>query len=790
MPFDLVAIGGSGQCILLELLFRRERNPESPLPQQVWIVDPDDGKGKGDEHLSSCLGKAAENAKISLQWIWPLQAGRTLQDVLGNTSHVPYGAQGFFNAALTVTEKTQLAEKGFFAMPRIAGAWVGLCGFQPGLPFADPEYTGSAGTLAVVGSLAGGTGAGLLSSILSAVREPAPTSWKRNLLVVPMLPWFNSALGGGPAWEDCCWNAHDGLLELQRLAANFNARIAATNAAPAQIAHTFMSVIGTLEDPATTAPPSLAEAWKARSFGGGLAEIADVFVNLVQHTRPSTINSHPTRVVVGVGELPKRSLEGYSGGAYRNGFVSEQLAVLGSEIRRVRNQNLFGIPSHLGDFIDAVISAARKPKGEPTDFWDRFDGALAARADTLRAGAESVSRARDPTGTGKIVDAGCKSSSGRAKALADSKGLPDAGPLVADMIVNCLLAAAEDQAIKSLRGATDTQPLLPNRLQQALNDTKVQPESLEGLVSLKSYGLAGPKVLAEAIRPGVAKFHGASWARLLGHCHKYDGFSAINESRNVENPLGQALLLWKGVLLGLLEFKNYLITNEDRNKSSWFKAEDFDRDVGTTLTTVVYDDQVIGLLTAKNGFIPCAEIVDDKGKTSPAVTTRDKLLDAVREEESALDRPDLLELLLEAFALHSTNGMRGDMPWQQLLQPITTSIGGLDPRKLLNQFTVPARRIELQTQDGNRQFRLPLVVGNKDKLLRKVVFSPHADKLLTVAAGNTLLLAKPGEVRLGTIEIEGNHRHLLTLDRAGWETAGKRVVAGTPSGVPWLQIDW
>lgn len=794
MSFDLVAIGGTGQCVLLELLFRRERNAETPLPANVWVVDPDDGQGGQVDHLAGRLAEAARAAGITLSWVWPLRAGAALKDVVGNPARLPHGAREYFSAALTDIEMEQVAAKGFYAMPRIAGAWVGLCGFDPGLPFAAPNLTAAPGRLVMVGSLAGGTGAGLLPSLISAVRQSAPESWKQELLVLPVLPWFNPSLCGGPAWEDTLWNAHDGLLELDRLTDSLNRRVTASGVLSASVAPTFVSVVGADGDATTTAPPQIDEAWRARSFGGELAEIVDLVVDLVSHKRKAEVNADPMRALVGFGELPERRAGGYAGGGVRNRFVAEQVLVLRDSIRYVRENNRFLIGSHLGRFVDAIIKATTQP-GSSQDFWDHFDGALAERARTLGelSGAGGVAAAFDVVETGKVIDRGCGARRKEATDLANSIAVRDAGVQVAGMIVNCLLAAEEKRAVEVLRSSPSTVPLMSAGLRNALlTDTKYQPRAVEGLSSFKYHGPEAVKVLAAALRPTGAAFHGSSWARLLGHAHKYDNIARIDASRDQGHPLGEALLLWKAALLGLLQFRDYTMTDPDRHQMSWYRAEDFAHDVGPRLTTLWYEDQCVGIATAKNGLLPSAELVDDKGRKlnqqkreTPVWIAHDNLVQAVRRHESDAS---LLPQLLEAFAQVAAGGRRPVASWAQVIWPTTTGIGGASPTQLLNQHTLPASRISLSTDAEVRELRLPLLVKNKD-LVRSVVCNRAASRILEVDSAGALTLSKPNPANLGTVEIDGNRRYLLTLDTAGWQAAGRRVTSQS-DGEPWAQIDW
>ena len=106
--------------------------------------------------------------------------------------------------SLTVSEKTYSTRRGFFALPRLASAWVALSGFEHQgrveTPFLDHDYTERAtpDPLVFAGSIAGGTGAGLLPQLLLRARSGTWQQWQRPIIVMAVLPWFNPQLAGIP----------------------------------------------------------------------------------------------------------------------------------------------------------------------------------------------------------------------------------------------------------------------------------------------------------------------------------------------------------------------------------------------------------------------------------------------------------------------------------------------------------------------------------------------------------------------------------------------------------------
>ena len=242
-PFDLVAVGGTGQAFLLELCRGKQaRGDAAPFPNRYWIVDADtDTREPGGElSLSGVLSDHLADHGFANHLVKP--------DIPGNLDNPALlkdafsEGWGILDAALTTGEKSRVdVRNGFFAIPRLAAVWTSKNELQFGDQenFFDAKYLGMEkdGALVIAGSLAGGTGAGLLPMLLNLSRSSAVPNWKRPVIVLAFLPWFNPELapGAGPGarsitWEQCRHNAAFGILALEHKIKEFKQKL--TDASP------------------------------------------------------------------------------------------------------------------------------------------------------------------------------------------------------------------------------------------------------------------------------------------------------------------------------------------------------------------------------------------------------------------------------------------------------------------------------------------------------------------------------------------------------------------------------
>jgi hypothetical protein len=811
--FDMVAVGGTGQCVLLELCFRRRRQPASPMPERVWIVDRDFGGDWGDA-LRAQLAELGQ----AHQWVLPgggAGARANLDQVLRDDSAGPRLVREVMRSGLTWAERNHSMEKGFFAMPRLAASWVALQGFNTPPGFLDDHYLldeRQGVPLLIVGSLAGGTGAGLLPLFTHLVRAGDCVRWKHPVWVLPVLPWFNPGrTPNAPSWEDTCWNAADGVVELERIVSNVEAAIEASKPSNLQgIPLTGVSLLGPSYEAEKESPLPADPVLRAQSFGGFPAGafvtlIADYLLTLVRFERPAQVAASKRRAVIGLAALPEEVLGG--GGERsnlrRNRFVAERLRVLLAELQSKRagcRVPPFAVLSHgfgkvLGDIILARdLLSSRSQLG---DFWSAFDEALTQRISSLgtAADATAVDPARDVNETIRQIDEGWKEGQQRLTdllAAANSTSPEVSAGEIAGELVDRLLGESERQQVawlveaNSPGGNARFQPLI------AAPPHSGDSQPIEGNKTVAVFN--GPLCanLAATLRPASVAFHGASWARLMGQAHKLRSFHTVDDSQAEDRPLGHSLLLWKAAVLGLLELGGHVVSEGDQD-SAWLAAEDFERDFGNELVAASFEGEVVGFLSADLGFVPAAELIDKDRRPkaeNPQLRSYESLQRKVAERTSAIGAG--VSQVLEAFARAVSSERHEELAWHRIVWPGTSCLAAADsqdPRnRVLGACSFPSKRIFLRPAPGHQPLavRLPLMLAPHEKRDLERIARTEGARGQFIRQGS--LLRWHGK-DLATLESEGQRHYLLRADWPAASEAVKAAGAGTSSD-PLFAISW
>jgi len=257
MSFDLVVIGGTGQWFLLELCLRRrrDRDPQAaPFPDAIWLVDrdlspinePPGAERVADQDLAAALARELSAIGEIDEDPGRFELSRiACQPALHRVTHL----QGLLASpeladvawiATSQKERNIDVRRGFFALPRLSAIWTSIQGFEgqgavvDGEPsFLQRSFLEPAGEspqpLVVVGSLAGGTGAGLLPYFYQRLRDAPARSWRRPVVILAVLPWFQPPREGAGqfatiSWERCCRNARSGIRALHRLSRDLQRR--------------------------------------------------------------------------------------------------------------------------------------------------------------------------------------------------------------------------------------------------------------------------------------------------------------------------------------------------------------------------------------------------------------------------------------------------------------------------------------------------------------------------------------------------------------------------------------
>lgn len=299
MSYEVLAVGGSGQWFLLELCCWIARDPAFQRPQAVWVVDPDWVPSTPSEEdkrgLAWVVQRSLDELGIPATSVRPeLERARTMEEwVNRDRDHL---------AAICITDQEIQTsfEEGFYARPRLAamcasvGRLVQSQSHQPVPLLDDRDQESPAGNLGtpgpallVVGSLMGGTGAGLLPYFAQRLRRNPAREWKRQVVIAALLPWFNPELARGSTvrWVDCCLNANRGVQALQDVHEELLGRLRAVNGHDlAYAGHTRFLLLG---DPLAAAkarnPQSLAplERKDAGTIDGVLARLVEAIPQLL-----------------------------------------------------------------------------------------------------------------------------------------------------------------------------------------------------------------------------------------------------------------------------------------------------------------------------------------------------------------------------------------------------------------------------------------------------------------------------------------------------------------------------
>jgi hypothetical protein len=812
--FDMVAVGGTGQCVLLELCFRRRRQLASPMPDRVWIVDRDFGGDWGD-----ALRAQLDELGHAYQWVLPgggTGARANLDQVLRDDSAGPRLVREVMRSGLTWAERNHSMERGFFAMPRLAASWVALQGFNTPPGFLDHHYLldeRQGVPLLIVGSLAGGTGAGLLPLFAHLVRASECGRWKHPVWVLPVLPWFNPGrTPNAPSWEDTCWNAADGVVELERIVGNVEAAIEDSKPSNLQgIPLTGVSLLGPSYDAKNESPLPADPVLRAQSFGGFPAGafvtlIADYLLTLVRFERPTQVAASKRRAVIGLAALPEEVLGGGAerSNLRRNRFVAERLRVLLTKLQSKRagcRVPPFTVLSHgFGKVLGDIILARDLPssRSQPGDFWSAFDEALTERISSLGTATEAygVEPARDVDATIRQIDEGWKEGQQRLTdllAAANSTSPESSAREIAGEVVDRLLGESERQQVAWLVEANSARSIV--RFQPLIAAPPHSGDSLpiEGNKTVALF--TGPLCanLATTLRPASVAFHGASWARLMGQAHKLRSFHMVDDSMAEDRPLGHSLLLWKAAVLGLLELGGYVVSEGDQG-SAWHAAEDFERDFGLELVAASFEGEVVGFVSADVGFVPVAELVDENRRPeadNPQRRSYESLRKKVAERTSAIGAS--VSQVLEAFARDVSPQRHEDLAWHRIVWPGTSRLPAediQDPRnRVLGTRSFPSKRIFLRPAPGLQPlpFRLPLMLTPQEKRdLERIARTTGARSQFTRQGS---LLHWHGK-DLATLESDEQHNYLL---RANWTVVSEAVKAageGATTSAPLFTISW
>ncbi|HEY0158239.1 MAG TPA: hypothetical protein VGF28_13235 [Thermoanaerobaculia bacterium] len=748
MPYDLAVFGGSGQWVLLELLLRKARGEHVEMPTRTWIIDPHQPDRAGT--LPALVLKFETSQRLTVQRIRPKRDALrqpTFDAVLDKELDPAAAYEGLrehIEAVLTATERAYPTESGFFALPRLAASWVALAGFEHDPPFLVPKYLEEPGQLVLVGSLAGGTGAGLLPQMLLRVRAAEPAQWGKRVIVQALLPWLNPKKATGPGekvpWEHCLRNAGDGIRALRRIMDDIKARVPAGGGV---VPETLCAIAGVPPaSAAASAPPDEQKVEKAGVAPRFIRVAVDSLLLLVGSQDQQ--NAQAAKVVIGPAPVPLQGEAAELLAEYesRDGFSAVQLRALAEEITAKHSLVAGAVSLHRGFgrvigglFVARSLSGftSRSKHGSTAwqSFWDGFTGELVKRADSLDDGrGVAVSLAKDIPATLKALDALFKSDDDRAQLFMDADAQAEnataAGASIAKKLSDALIASRAQTA--------------PNRYGYAFPTNGVlRPTHVAAGPALRNFeDDEEARNLADLYqRSTFTGFYGASYARTYGQALKLadllrESTVQILAAQRGNKLLASLLVLWRAAIHGLLTYRSAAIDPRDRVFSRLIDHERITRDFGSSLTTVRYGNQVVGFLSLELGFIPHVAVLDDRGEHAEA---EEAFRACARDLPASLD---VDRLLLTALGHYATGSLQAstEVAWVKFLLSCADTPDGFDETDELERNTLPSRPIELSlnTTGDVRFVPIPLVTPAAElAALRAINWSTRAKSMFSVA---------------------------------------------------------
>ncbi|HYC92734.1 MAG TPA: tubulin-like doman-containing protein [Thermoanaerobaculia bacterium] len=857
MPYDLLAVGGTGQCVLLELLFRAERGAPGILPRKVWLLDRELETWHGAIARQTAeidVDVRPKNAATVVRPAVPRNAAtQTMSTVLNGMfepppAKLPRIVADVVREGLTPPEWIQSIEDGFFALPRLAAAWFGTVGLERVPDFLTPAYLnietkGNDQPLFVVGSIAGGTGAGLLPSLLHALRLSEPTLWKREVWFFPFLPYFDPHAGKQADKKidlaQCRWNASHAIQELAREHSLIETRteaaipeLADRNNVPLTAISFIPPMAANPNDLVNVSPPDPQVVCNRKSFDGAIGRGVDHLLAVdAYRSNPQKhiADNVERRIHIGVMQVPdehratsaRPRLEPYVGGR-RNAVVAEMTRVLHEALRATRDGARVipgvvaghGLGETLNEILHAqTLSSAKGRRARNTDFWRRFDARIDHRRETLAGPLEALHTAQDVDDIIAILDASWRDGEHRARRLLAPADANDdaAGTTVADRIMDALLGAKEGES-RNILVATPADSFVPAAGVEGFATTTFAQIPAFGEFSASEEAAAS---LASRWRPAddPHALHGSSRAKLMGHAHAFAAYvrsaPVAGGAPGIHSPIGVAWLLWQAAVAGLLTFEEFRI-EKSNPPERWHEAEDWDADFGGHLNLISFDGVVVGFSSADMGIVPAAQLSDratdaawqPNGDAAEALVRLEKAVGRVHQERRDQNRDSIAAILHDFVRLRATGPA---VPWAKTLSYEGMPGDQTPAGTVLRRSAIPAHRLWLRPAPGAPpvEMQIPLVLDDLDAI-RKVAYGPvvvddDAEDALLVLTGDALQYQEGfyaiHVLTLGSHGAGNGKRSVASVDVENLRRAASALPPAPPrdarvSAPPLFQLDW
>lgn len=811
MAYDLVAVGGTGQWILLEALLRFERGEEGDVPRRMWIVDPHQPSGGSDvpgvlQRKLRLLNLAADRVRPR----WDDKHRATYSAVI-ETELVPEEhyetLRRTLESLLTSSERKHPTENGFFALPRLAASWVALSGFEPAAPFLQPSYLQDQDEvpLVVAGSVAGGTGAGLIPQILRRIRAGEPGRWRRPILILPVLPWFNpqrsTTQNAAVPWENCRRNASDGIRALARLTREIEDRASRVDI---NLPPTFCTLAGIeLHEAESTAPPDPNDALRsgvAPAFIRGCVDAITLFAReRAPEERPAGGSVVFGPVILPVAERFTDVLASYRD---VDDFVGTQVGALLNELKTGRmdavRSRIASYHEAYGRVLGGVILArnlsgfALKDSYGTTAwdlYWRAFDEALQNRATSLLGGKQSagVTLALDVGRTISALDSQVKNDDDLAALIALADVVADEAGASARKLANLIanrLIVAESLKRKTQEERWSQRVFVAHGAGNIISAVRGDSPAFQ---SMEARRLAD---LYES--PGYTTFYGASYARLSSSMHKLSDIirdtspSELQVQIDQPGPLRDVLTLWRAAIHGLLVYERHALNADDAIVARLEEAEGIRRDWGPDATILRFAGETVGVASVELGFITHTEIIDAAGdRRHPAIGAFERLRALLKEPARDL-------IILRAFAQRVVEAAAHsrEVAWCKLLFAAAPQFDG-DPLPYLDSHSLPSTRLTLScgTADA-RAFHIPLVASEIVLASLRAINTSSARDLFARDQDRLLFTRAGQQKELARIAIRGEERLVVSIPSPDSVVHAARYSEVNGSAEPFAQMTW
>ena len=709
MSYDLVVIGGSGQWVLLEICLRRLQDAGFPFPEGLWIVDTDTARDDDGERLPATLRtqlahafEAEKRRQCSFETclVRPRipEGQATIRKLLG-------GDLGLIEAALTSGEREPEVTAGFYARPRLAATWVAVAGFDVptgGLspPFLDRDFlsanNGIHRPLVLIGSVAGGTGAGILPQILLRCRREVPVgNWKRPVVAVAILPWFNPELGRGGAQgaqritrDECNANAAGSVRALREVVSRIEHRAQQAiaqhedNVELASVPPTTCCFVGPPKSWAERTPPPVPMVKDSdHATDPFIAALVDYLPVLTRGLPPEAMPTR-SRGMIGSLVVPRANVPpDWKGPIWCDGLpdalaarerlrnqqvehrqwvdadVGKRLDVLAQQDYKGAIDGFFARVRAYGSVLRTILLAARSSKNG--DGIRLFCETLAT--EFARRSGELTHGTPDQPGVHHQLEATVEaldlhvSTVTSAEKLARKAACTDKHFTPADL--KARVRDLVDDLCAILRSAHEhTTPAPSKQIDEAEAPSSTQDyvllvdaaKSHDGNVDL-SIAEPGGGVRVQSWNSTQVDVLSA-WYKspVSGECDSRSQATTLSLASALAelvpraealarvpasaSPLGHSVTLWRAALRGLLSVRP--IQNQDLHRGYYGKTEELEQNFGSELCLVCARSEpgvLLGFASAEFGFVPNADLVDRGGAARPGQQAQDTEARQLRE---------------------------------------------------------------------------------------------------------------------------------------------------------------